>query len=85
MALVRFILNPIAKKSYQVLISLVHEVVLFVFLPLEDALYYTALTTGLYSVYFGLMILFSVLRYYDRTPRDRESLYFTLERVLILK
>ena len=64
---------------------MVHEVVLFVFLPLEDAVYYTVLTTGLYAVYFGLMICISLLRYYDKVPNDQKSLYFSLERVLIVK
>lgn len=64
---------------------MIHEVVLFVFLPFEDALYYTALTTGIYSIYFGLIIWFALLRYYDMKPRDNQSLFFALERILILK
>ena len=64
---------------------MVHEVVLFVFLPVEDAIYYTALTTAFYAFYFGLMIYFLAVRYYDRKPHAHDSLFFTLERVLILK
>jgi hypothetical protein len=64
---------------------MIHEVVLFVFLPLEDALYYTALTTCVYGVYFGFVLLFLLLRYYDKKPTDNQSLFFALERILILK
>ena len=64
---------------------MVHEVVLFVFLPLEDALYYSLLTTGVYFIYFGLIIWFTLLRYYDAKPRDHDTFLFALERILILK
>jgi hypothetical protein len=85
MVLVRFILNPIAKKSYQLVVLLVHEAALFAFLPFDDALPYGLLTLGLYVVYFLAMVIILWLRYFDIRPKNNQDLFFALERVLILK
>jgi len=85
MVLVRFILNHLAKKSYQVFVFAFHEVVLFAFLPVDAATRYGLITLGIYAVYFGLMSVLLALRYYDIKPKNHNSLFFVLERVLILK
>ncbi len=85
MVLVRFILNPIAKKSYQLVVLFIHEAALFAFLPFDKALPYGLLTLGLYVLYFLAMASILFLRYYDIRPKNNQDFFFALERVLILK
>ncbi len=85
MVFVRFILKPLAKKSYQLVLYLAHEAILFTCLPYNDAITYSLLTTGVYGVYFGLMLFFLALRYHDLHPKNKDSAYYALDNILILK
>jgi hypothetical protein len=84
MTFVKFILPPLAKKRYQVVLFLAHEAVLFVCLPFWDALPYGAVTFGVWSLYFLVLIGLLYRRYYDLHSKDY-GLFFSLERILILK
>jgi hypothetical protein len=84
MVLVRFILNHLAKKSYQLIVLAIHEAVILYSFPAEQIPFYTGITFGFYGIYFGLLVFLATLRYYDIKPKTH-NLTFYLERILILK
>jgi hypothetical protein len=85
MTLVSFILTPLAKKSYQLVVFAFHEVVLFTALPFDEAMVYGKLTLWVYLVYFGVQIGILLIRFYDVFPEKKNHFLKQLEQVLVLK
>jgi hypothetical protein len=84
MVLVRFILNHLAKKSYQLIVLAIHEAVILYSFPAEQIPFYTGITFGFFALYFGLVALLATMRFYDIKSKNSDLMFY-LEKILILK